>query len=181
MTATTRTKTVPAMTGINVLVIVGRALDSVDRELARSAADSSVDRITVTVFDSLADLPTYRATLERNSTPHCVVALRAAATQADAVLIVTSYQARIHAMVHNGIDWLTRRWDQCALHDKPLAVIGRAAACYSGVWSHQTHDSASVAGSRVIEPITVSDLREAIKKLACEVRAGDTLNSASSA
>jgi hypothetical protein len=50
-------------------------------------------------------------------------------------------------------------------------MIGRAAACYSGVWSRQTGDSAGIAGFRVIEPIVVSNLREGIKRLACEVRA----------
>jgi len=89
------------------------------------------------------------------------------------VLIVTTYQGRVPAAVHNAIDWLTRRWDQAGLHDKPLAVIGRASGCYSGVWSHQTEDADRIAESRVIESITVSNLREAIKKLACEVHAGD--------
>lgn len=169
------------MTAISVLVIVGRPADSIDREVARSAADSSADGITVTVFDNLAELPCYSETLERRRAPRSVQALRTAAAQADAVLIVTSYQARIHAVVHNGIDWLTRRWDQGALNDKPLAVIGRAAACYSGVWSRQTDESASGGRSCVIEPITVSDLREVIKMLADEVRAGDAVTWASSA
>ena len=169
------------MTAVNVLVIVGRPADSVDREVARFAADSSADEIAVTVFDNLAELPRYSETLERQRAPRSVQALRAAAAQADAVLIVTSYQARIHSVVHNGIDWLTRRWDEGALHDKPLAVIGPAAARYSGVWSRQTDESASGGRSRVIEPITVSDLHEAIKTLADEVRAGDAVNWASSA
>ena len=89
------------------------------------------------------------------------------------MLILTTYHGRVPAVVHNAIDWLTRRWDQAGLHDKPLAVIGRASGCYSGVWSHQTEDADRIAGPRVIESITVSNLREAIKKLACEVHAGD--------
>jgi hypothetical protein len=58
-------------------------------------------------------------------------------------------------------------------HDKPLAVIGRAAGCYSGVWSHQAEDPDGIAGHRVIEPITVATLREAIKMLAGEVHASN--------
>jgi NAD(P)H-dependent FMN reductase len=169
------------MTDINVLIIAGRPADSVNRGLAKSAADSSGDGIAVTLFDSLSDLPRYSETLERRGAPRSVEALRTAATQADAVLIVTTCQVRIHAVVHNGIDWLTRRWDQGDLHDKPLAVIGRASGCYSGVWSRQTDDTAGIAGSRVIEPITVPNLGEAIKKLAGEVHAGDALDPASSA
>jgi NAD(P)H-dependent FMN reductase len=174
MTATTRnTKTVSAMTNINVLIIVGLRAASINRELAKVATDCSEDGIALNMFDSLTDLPRYSETFENRGTPSSVGALRTAAAEADAVLIVTTYHGRVPAVVHNAIDWLTRRWDQAALHDKPLAVIGRASGCYSGVWSHQTEDADRIAGPRVIESITVSNLREAIKKLACEVHAGD--------
>jgi NADPH-dependent FMN reductase len=161
------------MTDIKVLIIVGLRAASVSRELATVAADSSADGIALTMFDSLTELPRYRETFENRGTPSCVDALRAAAAEADAVLIVTTYHGRVPAAVHNAIDWLTRRWDQAALHDKPLAVIGRASGCYSGVWSHQPEDAYGVAEPRVIESITVSDLAEAIKKLAGEVHGGD--------
>ena len=161
------------MTDTNVLILVGLRAASVNRELAKVAADSSADGIALNMFDSLTELPRYRETFDNRGTPSCVADLRAAAAKADAVIIVTTYHGRVPAVVHNAIDWLTRQWDQAALHDKPLAVIGRASGCYSGVWSHQTEDADRIAGSRVIESITVSNLREAIKKLACEVHAGD--------
>ena len=161
------------MTDINVLIIVGLRAASVNRELAKVAADCSADGIALSMFDTLTELPRYRETFENLGTPNSVGDLRTAAAEADAVLIVTTYHGRVPAVVHNAIDWLTRRWDQAGLHDKPLAVIGRASGCYSGVWSHQTDDADRIAGPRVIESITVSDLREAIKKLACEVHAGD--------
>jgi NAD(P)H-dependent FMN reductase len=161
------------MPDINVLIIVGLRAASVDRELAKVAADRSTDGIALNMFDSLTDLPRYAETFENGGTPGCVGALRRAAAKADAVLIVTTYHGRVPATVHNAIDWLTRQWDKAALHDKPLAVIGRASGCYSGVWSHQTDDADRSAAPRVIESITVSDLREAIKKLAGEVHAGD--------
>jgi NAD(P)H-dependent FMN reductase len=172
MTATSpNTKTLSAMTDINVLIVVGLRAASVNRELAKVVIDSSVDGIALNMFDSLTDLPRYSETFEHRETPSSVAALRTAAAEADAVLILTTYHGRVPAAVHNAIDWLTRRWDQAALHDKPLAVIGRASDCYSGVWSHQTDDADRIAAPRVIESITVSDLREAVKKLACEVHA----------
>jgi hypothetical protein len=175
MTATARTqRRLSVMTDINVLIIVGLRAGSVHRVLAKVAADSAADGITLNTFDSLSDLPWYSETLEKHRTPSSVEALRRAAAEADAVLIVTNYHGRVPAVVHNAIDWLTRRWDQGALHDKPLAVIGRAAGCYSGVWSHQAEDADGIAGPRVIESITVPTLREAIKKLTCEVHAGTT-------
>jgi NAD(P)H-dependent FMN reductase len=167
------TNTVFAMADINVLVIVGPRSASINRELAKVAADSSANGIALNMFDTLTELPRYPETFENRETPSSVRDLRAAAAEADAVLIVTTYHGRVPAVVHNAIDWLTRRWDQAVLHDKPLAVIGRAWGCYSGVWSHQTGDADRVAGPRLIESITVSDLHEAVKKLACDVHAGD--------
>jgi hypothetical protein len=98
--------------------------------------------------------------------------LRAAAIEADAVLIVTSYRGRIPSVAHSAIDWLTRRWCHGALHDKPLAVVGRSAGCYSGVWSRQIEDAQGDLGPRVIEPLEVPTLREVMKKLADEVPGG---------
>jgi NAD(P)H-dependent FMN reductase len=162
------------MTDINVLMIVGLHAASVDRELANVAADSSADGIALHVFDSLTELPRYSETFDNRGTPSSVENLRTAAAEADAVVIVTTYQGRVPTAVHNAIDWLTHRWDQAALHDKPIAVIGRASGCYSGVWSHQAEDADRVAGSRVIESMTVSNLDEAIKMLASEVHEGDS-------
>jgi len=162
------------MTDTNVLIIVGLRAASVNRELAKVAADSSADGIALNMFDSLTELPRYRETFDNRGTPSCVADLRAAAAKADAVIIVTTYHGRVPAVVHNAIDWLTRRWDQAGLHDKPLAVIGRASGCYSGVWSHQTDDADRIAGPRIIESITVSNLREAVEKLACEVHTVDS-------
>ena len=79
-------------------------------------------------------------------------------------IVVTSYRGRVPSMAHNAIDWLTRRWRHGALHDKPLAVIGRSAGCYSGVWSRQVEDTRGRLGSRVIEPLTVPTLREAARE-----------------
>jgi hypothetical protein len=126
----------------------------------------------VNVVDDLVLLPHYDEALETYGTPDAVVALRMAAGDADAVLIVTSYRGRIPSMVHSAIDWLTRRWRDGALHDKPLAVVGRSTGCYTGVWSRQIEDTRGGLGPRVIEPLTVPTLREAITKLADEVHGG---------
>src|SRR5258705_9245226 len=91
--------------------------------------------------NALARLPRYREALETRAKPDAVVDLRLAAAEADAVLVITSYRGRVPSMAHNAIDWLTRRWRRGALHDKPLAVIGQSAGCYSGVWSRQVEDT----------------------------------------
>jgi hypothetical protein len=157
---------------INVLVLVGLPVGPVNRALSRHAIDSSPDGVMVNVFNDLARLPRYREALETRGKPDAVVDLRLAAAEADAVLVVTCYRGRVPSMAHNAIDWLTRRWRRGALHDKPLAVIGLSAGSYSGVWSRQVEDTRGGLGPRVIEPLTVPTLREAVKKLADEVHGG---------
>ena len=165
---------------INVLVLVGLPAGPVNRALSRHAIDSSPDGVMVNVFDDLARLPRYSEALETHGTPDAVVALRTAAAEADAVLVVTSYRGRVPSMAHSAIDWLTRRWRHGALHDKPLAVVGRSTGCYSGVWSRQVEDTRGGLGPRVIEPLTVPTLREAVKKLADEVHGGSAAAAISS-
>ena len=165
---------------ITVLVLVGLPAGPVNRALSRHAIDSSPDGVLVNVFSDVAGLPRYREDLETWGKPDAVVDLRLAAAEADAVLVVTSYRGRVPSMAHNAIDWLTRRWRRGALHCKPLAVVGRSAGCYSGVWSRQIDDARRGLGPRMIEPLTVPTLRDAVKKLADEVRGGSAAAAISS-
>jgi NAD(P)H-dependent FMN reductase len=152
-----------------VLILVGLPAGPVNRALRRHAIDSSPDGVLVHVFDGLVRLPRYDEALETVGTPDAVVALRLAATEADAVLVVTSYRGRVPSMAHSAIDWLTRKWRHGALHDKPIAVVGPSGGRYSGVWTHQVEDTHGRLGPRVIEPPTVRTLSEAVRKLADEV------------
>jgi NAD(P)H-dependent FMN reductase len=154
-------------TSTTVLVIAGISISAVSRELTHAAALCSPNSITLNVFDSLTSLPHYSEALENHRLPPPVAALRSAAIEARAAMVLTHYYGHIPAMVHNAIDWLTRRWNHSALHDKPLAVIGPTEDGYSGVWSrHHPEESRRIAGARVIEPITVTTLHEAVTKLA---------------
>jgi NAD(P)H-dependent FMN reductase len=162
------------MLGINVLVIVGSRKSSFSGTLAELAGENSPDRVRVSVFDSLDALPPFSETPASVELPGSVDALRNAAAAADAVLLVTNYYSPVSAMVHNAIDWLTTRWNGSELHDKPLAVIGNSPDCYRGVWSHrQTAQHRGTPEPRIIEPITVGSLGEAVAKLAGEVSTVD--------
>jgi hypothetical protein len=154
---------------ITVLVLVGLPASPVNRALSRHAIDSSPDGVLVNVFNDLARLPRYREALETKGKPDAVVDLRLAAAEADAVLVVTSYRGRVPSIAHNAIDWLTRRSRHRALHHKPLAVVGQSSGYYSGVMSRQVADARGGLGRRVIEPLTVRTLDEAVKKVADEV------------
>jgi NAD(P)H-dependent FMN reductase len=165
-------------TSTTVLVIAGISISAVSRELTHAAALCSPNSITLNVFDSLAYLPAYSETLETQPLPRPAAALRNAAIEAHSAMVLTHYYGHIPAMVHNAIDWLTRRWNHSALHDKPLAVIGPTKDGYSGVWSrHQTEESRRIAGTRIVEPITVASLHEAVTKLAeqAKFRPADTV------
>jgi NAD(P)H-dependent FMN reductase len=156
-----------SVTATTVLIIAGISTSAVSRGLTYAGALSSPNGITLNVFDSLDYLPCYSETLENQRPPRSVAALREAAIEADAAMVLTDYYGHIPAMVHNAIDWLTRRWNHSALHDKPLAVIGPTEDGYSGVWSrHETEEPQRIPGSRVIEPVTVTTLHEAVTKLA---------------
>jgi hypothetical protein len=162
------------MSGTNVLLIVGSRESSFSVTLAELAGESSPDGIRISVFDSLDELPPFSETAATVELPGSVGALRNAAAAADAVLLVTHYHALVPATVHNAIDWLTMRWNDCELHEKPLAVMGYSAGCYRGVWSHlQSGPRREISESRIIESITVGSLREAVAKLAGEVSTVD--------
>jgi NAD(P)H-dependent FMN reductase len=156
-----------SVTRTTVLVIAGISTSAVNRGLADAAALSSPNEIALNVFESLAYLPHYSETLDTHRLPRPVTALRSAAIEAHATMVLTHYHGHIPAMVHNAIDWLTRRWNHSALHDKPLAVIGPTEEGYSGVWSRQQiEESHRIVAARVIEPMTVTTLYEAATKLA---------------
>ena len=150
-----------------VLAIAGISTRMVSHGLTDAAALGSPNGIALNVFDQLAHVPPYSEASENQRLPRPVDTLRRAASEANAAMILTDYHGQIAAAVHNVIDWLTRRRNHSALHDKPLAVIGPTEDGYSGVWSRRQIDkSGCVAETLVIEPFTVATLSEAVMKLA---------------
>jgi NAD(P)H-dependent FMN reductase len=184
------------MSQINVLVLVGSLrTGSVNRQVAELAAEVAPDSVEVTVFEELGELPFYNDDLDSAENPYdvptAVAALRRAAADADAALVVTpEYNGGIPAVIKNAIDWLSRPFGHGALKDKPLAVIGGSFGRYGGVWAHdETRKSFGIAGARVIDTIKlsipfaalqgkrpgedaelVSAVRDAVGKLVAEVR-----------
>ncbi len=184
------------MPDTKVLALVGslRAA-SINRQIAELATEVAPDGVTVTVFEGLGDLPFYNEEIDDAMNADIqpvaeVAALRAAAAEADAALVVTpEYNGSYPAVVKNAIDWLSRPFGDGALKGKPLAVIGGSFGQYGGVWAHDdTRKSFGIAGARVIESIKLSvpfktldgqhprehaevaaNVRDAIGKLAAEV------------
>jgi NAD(P)H-dependent FMN reductase len=148
------------MSDIKVLTLVGslRAA-SINRQIADVAVESAPDGVAVTIFDGLGDLPFYNEDIDNEAdVPAAVTALRAAAADADAALVVTpEYNGSYPAVIKNAIDWLSRPFGDGALKGKPLAVIGGSFGQYGGVWSHDdTRKSFGIAGPTVVETIKLS-------------------------
>ncbi|OBF08672.1 FMN reductase [Mycolicibacterium conceptionense] len=142
-----------------VLVLVGslRAA-SVNRQIAELAVEQAPDGVTLEIFDRLGELPFYNEDIDTADVAEPVAALRAAADEADAALVVTpEYNGSIPGVLKNAIDWLSRPFGNSALKDKPLAVVGAALGQYGGVWAHdETRKSFGIAGPRVVEDLKLS-------------------------
>ncbi|HEX2213928.1 MAG TPA: NAD(P)H-dependent oxidoreductase [Mycobacterium sp.] len=179
------------MSDIKVLVLVGslRAA-SINRQLAELAVEAAPEGVELQLFDRLGELPFYNEDIDTEDVVEPVVALREAAAEADAALVVTpEYNGSIPGVLKNAIDWLSRPFGNGALKGKPMAVVGAALGQYGGVWAHaETRKSFGIAGPRVVEDLQLSvqttafdgkhprenaevaaNLRDIVGKLAAEV------------
>lgn len=176
---------------INVLVLLGSLrAESVNRQLVELAVETAPDGVDLQWFDRLGELPFYNEDIDNEDVAEPVVALRQAAAEADAALVVTpEYNGSIPGVLKNAIDWLSRPYGNSALQGKPLAVVGAALGQYGGVWAHdETRKSFGIAGPRVVEDLKLSvptkafdgkhprengevaaNLRDIVGKLAAEV------------
>jgi NAD(P)H-dependent FMN reductase len=152
------------MSETKVLALVGslRAA-SINRQIAELATEVAPDGVVVTIFEGLGDLPFYNEEIDDVMNAEApalapVAALRAAAAEADAALVVTpEYNGSYPAVIKNAIDWLSRPFGDGALKGKPLAVIGGSFGQYGGVWAHDdTRKSFGIAGARVVDAVKLS-------------------------
>jgi NAD(P)H-dependent FMN reductase len=179
------------MSDTKVLVLLGslRAA-SINRQLAELAVETAPDGVSLQLFDRLGELPFYNEDIDNDDVAEPVAALRAAAADAEAALVITpEYNGSIPGVLKNAIDWLSRPFGDSALKGKPAAVIGGSFGQYGGVWAHdETRKSFGIAGPRIVEDLKLSvpfksldgkhprenaeitdNLRDVVGKLAAEV------------
>jgi NAD(P)H-dependent FMN reductase len=155
---------------IKVLALVGRATGTVYRQLVKLPARIAPAGIELMVGE-LGDLPIYSEDIESTDLPESVVALRVAAAEADAALVLSPvHGSRSSRVLRNAIDWLTLSGNG-ELRDKPLAVVGGAGGGFVGVWSHPAGREAP----HIVERIAVADLGDMVHRLATEVARAPTI------
>jgi NAD(P)H-dependent FMN reductase len=147
------------MSDIKVLVLLGSLRSaSVNRQLADLADDSAPAGVTLRLFDRLGELPFYNEDIDNDDVAEPVKALRQAAAEADAALVITpEYNGGTPGVLKNAIDWLSRPFGDGALKGKPAAVIGGSYGQYGGVWAHdEVRKSFGIAGPRIVEELKLS-------------------------
>lgn len=83
---------------------------------------------------TLSDVPLYDADLDGPSTPTAVVALRAAISHADALVICSpEYNYGVPGVLKNAIDWVSRPAYHSALKDKLVLVVTCSPGLFGGV------------------------------------------------
>lgn len=140
----------------SVLVLVGslRAA-STNRSLAEGLVEHAPEGASLRVFEGLGELPFYSDDLEAAGAPASVQALRAAVSEADALLLVTpEYNGALPAVLANAIDWISRPFGNGAVKGVPSAVVGTALGQYGGVWAQEIARRAlGIAGASVLDEV----------------------------
>ena len=143
------------MSKSTVLALVGSLrADSHNRKLAEAIQLNAPEDIEIVIHESLGNIPFYNEDIDvEGQVPAAATALREAAGQADALLLVTpEHNGTMPASLKNAIDWLSRPFGAGALAGKPTAVVGTAFGQFGGVWAQdEARKAVGIAGARVLE------------------------------
>ncbi|MFI8089870.1 NAD(P)H-dependent oxidoreductase [Streptomyces sp. NPDC086080] len=145
---------------VRILALVGSLrAGSHNRQLAETAVKLAPAGADVALYEGLAEIPFYNEDIDvEGGVPDAAAKLRAAAADADALLLFTpEYNGTIPAVLKNAIDWLSRPFGAGAIGGKPVVVVGTAFGQYGGVWAQdEARKAVGIAGGRVIEDIKLS-------------------------
>jgi len=143
------------MSKSTVLALVGSLrADSHNRKLAEAIRLNAPEGLEIVIHESLGNIPFYNEDIDvEGQVPAAATALREAAGQADALLLVTpEHNGTMPASLKNAIDWLSRPYGAGALTGKPTAVVGTAFGQFGGVWAQdEARKAVGIAGARVLE------------------------------
>src|SRR5439155_6212380 len=94
-----------------VLTLVGSLrADSINQKLAEAIQLNAPEQVEVVIHESLGNVPFYNEDIDvEGRVPAAAAALRAAANEADTLLLVTpEHNGTVPAALKNAIDWLSR-------------------------------------------------------------------------
>lgn len=102
--------------------------DSWNQKLLEAAAALAPDDVEVHVSDLLPQVPFFNEDLIGNE-PEAVRQLRAEVLTADALMIATpEYNGMVPGVLKNLLDWIAFPLFDCALMDKPVALMGASGS-----------------------------------------------------
>ena len=148
------------MTKSTVLTLVGSLrAESTNQKLAEAIQLNAPEQVDVVIHESLGNIPFYNEDLDvEGQVPAAAAALRAAAEEADTLLLVTpEHNGTVPAALKNAIDWLSRPFGAGALAGKPTAVVGTAFGQYGGVWAQdEARKAAGIAGAQILDDVKLA-------------------------
>ena len=148
------------MSKSTVLTLVGSLrADSTNQKLAEAIQLNAPEQVDVVIHESLGNIPFYNEDIDvEGQVPAAAAALRAAAHDADTLLLVTpEHNGTVPASLKNAIDWLSRPFGAGALKGKRTAVVGTAYGQYGGVWAQdEARKAAGIAGADVLEDVKLA-------------------------
>lgn len=148
------------MTKSTVLTLVGSLrAESTNQKLAEAIKLNAPEHVDVVIHDSLGNIPFYNEDIDiEGQVPAAAAALRAAAGEADTLLLVTpEHNGTVPASLKNAIDWLSRPYGAGALAGKPTAVVGTAFGQFGGVWAQdEARKAVGIAGAEVLEDVKLA-------------------------
>ncbi|GHF28856.1 FMN reductase [Streptomyces mashuensis] len=137
---------------VRILAISGSLrAGSVNSALLRAAAALAGPEVKVELWDGLATVPPFSE--DDEAAPGAAVeALRAAITDADALLFATpEYNTSIPGQLKNALDWASRPYGAGALTGTTAAVIGASPSGFGAKWAQaELRKVLSACGAQVV-------------------------------
>lgn len=98
---------------------------SLNKGLLRAAVELAPAGMEIKTYTGLGDIPPYNEDVFARGDPEPVAVMKAAISEADAILISTpEYNYGVPGVLKNAIDWASRPAGKSVLNRKPAAIMG---------------------------------------------------------
>jgi chromate reductase len=98
---------------------------SLNKGLLRAAVELAPAGMEIKTYTGLGDIPPYNEDVFAKGDPESVAVMKAAISEADAILISTpEYNYGVPGVLKNAIDWASRPAGTSVLNRKPAAIMG---------------------------------------------------------